>query len=238
MARIRSIKPDFWNNERVLECSPIARLMFIGMWNFADDTGRMKFSPKTIKAQIFPLDDISVADVAGMIDELSSNGLIQIYYVDTVGYLYILGWAHQKIDRPQKSKCPNPPEYSPNDRRQVATDLRGSDRIGGDKEKKDGAAAPVVNLFPKDDAPPSEEKSYFDRFKEICGSSSGGLAAKLKNHMLAQGKHLSDARAAVETAASKSNPKQYIGRILNQRGPDRPGREPDRPGMVYGDDYA
>lgn len=232
MARIRSIKPDFWNNERVLECSPIARLMFIGMWNFADDTGRMKFSPKTIKAQIFPLDDISVADVAGMIDELSSNGLIQIYYVDTVGYLYILGWAHQKIDRPQKSKCPSPPEYSPNDRRQVATDLRGSEGIGEDKEKKDGAAAPVVNLFPKESSPPSEEKSYYDRSKEILGPKGNGLAAKL---LKAQGRVIAKARAVLETASTKSDPAAYLGAVI--RGADRSDMGAQMaPG--YGDDWG
>ncbi len=100
MARIRSIKPEFWTNEKILECSPIARLLFIGMWNFADDTGRLPFSPKTLKAQIFPSDEISHADIARMIDELSTNDLITIYYIEEKGYLLINGWSHQKIDRP------------------------------------------------------------------------------------------------------------------------------------------
>ena len=39
MARIRSIKPEFWTAEQVMECSPMARLLFIGMWNFCDDGG-------------------------------------------------------------------------------------------------------------------------------------------------------------------------------------------------------
>ncbi len=39
MARIRSIKTEFWTAEQVMECSPIARLLFIGMWNFCDDGG-------------------------------------------------------------------------------------------------------------------------------------------------------------------------------------------------------
>src|SRR3954471_3075398 len=76
------------------------------------------------------------------------------------------------------------------------------------EEKKDGANAPI-NLFPLPTDRPSEEKSYFDRFKEICGPKSGGLAVKLKNHMLAKGKPLSAARAAVETASSTSDPKEY-----------------------------
>ena len=28
-----------WTSEQIVECSPIARLLFIGMWNFCDDGG-------------------------------------------------------------------------------------------------------------------------------------------------------------------------------------------------------
>ena len=39
MARIRTIKPEFWTSEQVVDCSPTARLLFIGLWNFCDDGG-------------------------------------------------------------------------------------------------------------------------------------------------------------------------------------------------------
>lgn len=101
MARIRSVKPEFWASEQVMECSPMARLMFIGLWNFCDDAGNHVASAKTIKAEIFPGDDISSADVQGMLDELSSNGLIAFYTNDSKAYLHVTGWKkHQKIDRP------------------------------------------------------------------------------------------------------------------------------------------
>jgi hypothetical protein len=100
MARIRTIKPEFWISDQITECSPIARLMFIGLWTFADDAGRMPFSVKRIKKQIFPADDISSSSIQGMIDELSSNDLIEIYDVEDKQYLEITGWHHQRIDRP------------------------------------------------------------------------------------------------------------------------------------------
>jgi hypothetical protein len=135
MARIRSIKPDFWTSEQVMECSPIARLMFIGMWNFADDHGRMPASPKTLKAQIFPADDIDSTNVRRMIDELSSTGLIRLYEVDGKEFLLITGWHHQKIDKRQPAKYPEPPkEQSPTVRRTVSTDLRGSEGIGEERK--------------------------------------------------------------------------------------------------------
>lgn len=123
MARIRTIKPEFWTNERVMECSTNARLLFIGMWNFADDLGRLALTPKTIKAQIFPSDDISLNSIRGMVGELSKNGLLLIYEVDGKEYLQIVGWQHQRIDKPQPGKCPAPVKgYSKNDPGMVATD--------------------------------------------------------------------------------------------------------------------
>lgn len=122
MARIRTVKPEFWSSEQVMACAPISRLLFIGIWNFADDCGRLADSAKSIKAQIFPGDDnINSENVRGMLDELSSNGLLLKYEVDGKAYLEITGWKHQKIDRPQPPK--HPPPDSSNARRSFATDL-------------------------------------------------------------------------------------------------------------------
>ena len=33
MPKIRAIHPEFWTDEKVVEGSPLARLLFIGMWN-------------------------------------------------------------------------------------------------------------------------------------------------------------------------------------------------------------
>ena len=149
MARIRSIKPDFWTSEQVMECSPIARLLFVGMWNFADDHGRIPCSPKTLKAQIFPADDIDAANVRRMVDELSTNGLVRLYEVDGKEFLLVTGWHHQKIDKRQAAKYPDPPkERSSTVRRTVATDLRGSEGIGEDRTGISPAAA--VDDWPKD----------------------------------------------------------------------------------------
>lgn len=231
MARIRTIKPDFWTNARVIECSTNARLLFIGMWNFADDKGRLPFLTKTLKAQIFPADDFSSDDISRMIDELSTNGLVSIYYVEEKGYLQVTGWAHQRIDRPQPSKYPDP---SQNDRRTFAPDLKGVEGKVSN-QNQDGAKAPIVDLFPKTAEPPSQEKSYFDRSKEILGPKGNGLAAKLKNHMAKQGKPISAARAVMETAAGASNPAEYIGRVIAGRARDEMGASM-QPG--YGDEWG
>lgn len=102
MARIRTIKPEFWTSESIAECSRDARLLFIGIWSFCDDGGVHPLSVKRIKMEVFPGDfDIDSSSIRRMIDELSSNGLIQLYAVENKEYLHVTGWQeHQRIDRP------------------------------------------------------------------------------------------------------------------------------------------
>lgn len=100
MARIRTIKPEFWSSEQIMDCSTNARLLFIGLWNFCDDGGNHPASARTIKAEIFPGDDIASADIQRMLDELSSNHLIVRYIAENKEFYHVTGWKHQKIDKP------------------------------------------------------------------------------------------------------------------------------------------
>ena len=127
MARIRTIKPEFWTSEQVMECSAMARLLFIGIWNFCDDAGNHPMSPKTIKALVFPGDDITALAVEGLLAELVSNRLITIYEAASKQYLHVNGWHHQKIDRPTV-KHPEFVEPSPSDHREVSEGSSSGDR--------------------------------------------------------------------------------------------------------------
>ena len=100
MARYRTIKPEFWTAERVMECSLVARLLFIGIWNFCDDGGNHPVSHKTLKAEVFPADNISAETIADLIGELIRNGLVIEYTVEDNRYWHVTGWHHQKIDQP------------------------------------------------------------------------------------------------------------------------------------------
>lgn len=103
MARIRTIKPEFWTDEVVVQLPFEARLLFIGMWNFADDTGALEYSPDRIRLQILPAE--RDCDITGLIDLLAAAGLIEYWVGDTgsIEALTINGWAkHQKIDNPSR----------------------------------------------------------------------------------------------------------------------------------------
>jgi hypothetical protein len=90
MARNRTILPDFWTWEAVIDCQPMTRLLFIGLWNFADDGGVQPLRPRTIRMQVFPGDALDNETVRAMIDELAARGLVQIYEVDGMEYVSIL----------------------------------------------------------------------------------------------------------------------------------------------------
>jgi len=109
MARIRTVKPEFWTSEQIAECSTITRLLFIGMWNFCDDGGNHPASLKSLKMQVFPSDDIQLSEIGTMIDELVKNELITQYTVNNKDYWHVLGWKHQKIEKPNYKH----PEYFP-----------------------------------------------------------------------------------------------------------------------------
>lgn len=105
MARIRSIKPEFWSNDR-LSALPIEAHMLAGaLLNYADDEGYFNANPGLIKAACFPIRETSMT-VPGLIREVSEIDYIRIAE-GTDGRTY--GWIvkfneHQRVDKPKPSK--------------------------------------------------------------------------------------------------------------------------------------
>ncbi len=124
MARIRTIKPDFFQSEDVAELSYRSRLTWIGLWTHVDDEGRCKANPRLIKGALWPLeDDVTAKHVRQDLDELQANGKLVIYPVDGEDYLQILNWLkHQKISRPTPSKLPEMPRDFQNPAHGVLTE--------------------------------------------------------------------------------------------------------------------
>jgi hypothetical protein len=86
MARARNIKPGFFSSDELAECSPMARLLFIGLWTIADREGRLEDRPKRIKGQVFPYDN---CDIDALIDELAKRKFVVRYEVDGHKLLHI-----------------------------------------------------------------------------------------------------------------------------------------------------
>jgi len=86
MARARNIKPSFFTNEQLAECSSWARLLFIGLWTIADREGKLEDRPKRIKIELLPYDDCNVDE---LLDELHGQELIIRYEVEGNKYILI-----------------------------------------------------------------------------------------------------------------------------------------------------
>lgn len=146
MARIRTIKPDFWTSEQIVECSPIARLLFVGLWNFVDDGGAMPLSPRRIKMQIFPGDDFDLSTLCGWLAELRTAGLIATYRAAGGRFLAVTGWKHQRIERPtiahpqagDPGSVPDDDPISPDDRRTIVEHSPNDRRAVDDHSTPEG----------------------------------------------------------------------------------------------------
>jgi hypothetical protein len=104
MARIRTIKPDFWTDETLGECSPTARLLFVGTWNLADDYGNLERSSRQLKAQLFPYDNF---DCEPYVVELLKAGVLIEYEFEGKKYLHIKGFdKHQKVEKKSSPRHP------------------------------------------------------------------------------------------------------------------------------------
>lgn len=111
MSRARNIKPGFFKNDLLAECSPLARILFVGLWCEADREGRLEDRAKRIKAECLPYDD---CDVSALLDELNVRGFIFRYEVNGSQYIAIPEFLkHQNPHcKEQASSIPAPEKHS------------------------------------------------------------------------------------------------------------------------------
>jgi len=104
MARIRTIKPEFWQNEQLASVGLHARLLAIALLNHADDKGLFLANPQLVRAACFPFEEDS-KNVLGSLQELSRIGYIEVRDCSGKQVGRICKFLeHQRIDKPQKSK--------------------------------------------------------------------------------------------------------------------------------------
>lgn len=102
MAKIRALKPEFFTDERIVELSPLARLLYQGLWVHACDNGHVEDRPKQLKLRILPAD---MCDASELLDEMAALGLI----IRADGWISIPTLTgHQKTDSRYFLRCDYP----------------------------------------------------------------------------------------------------------------------------------
>lgn len=111
MARIRSIKPEFFQHEALYDAEresglPL-RIAFAGLWTVADKAGRFEWRPRQLKLNVLPYDE---CDFSAVLSALESGGFVLRYVVDGKLYGCIPSWEkHQHINvREPSSSIPGP----------------------------------------------------------------------------------------------------------------------------------
>lgn len=143
MARSRNLKPGFFKNETLAECSPLARLLFAGLWCLADRAGRLEDRPKRIRAELLPYDDGSVDD---MLNDLHQAGFILRYQVGEQRFIQVLNFGKHQTPHHKEPASTMPAPDLPKSNLGQAPDLPKSSR------------ADCLNLIP-DSLNPSTAKS-------------------------------------------------------------------------------
>lgn len=161
MARMRSLKPEFWLDRKLARSlSRDERMLYLGLWNQADEHGRAQADPRLIKGQVFPFDDdLTDAHVAEMLKRLDDAGVAELYDFEGDPYLFLPKLArHQRLE-PGKvpSRHPAPP-------------ARGADlhtQIGADESAQDPGGAQT-------DSSAARTKHVAGGMEHVAGSRGAG----------------------------------------------------------------
>lgn len=105
MARIRTIKPEFWTHEELSELPEATHMLAAALLNHADDEGYFNANPGLVKAACSPLREPSVS-IHDSIKSLAEIGFIALATgSDGKRYGRVCKFdEHQRVNRPTRSK--------------------------------------------------------------------------------------------------------------------------------------
>lgn len=106
MARRRMIHPDFFTDADLLSLPPLHRLLFAGLWPWADREGRLRDKPLELKIKILPADN---CDVNAMLDDLARLHFIVRYEVEGKRYLWVRTFKDHQSPHPNEAASSIPP---------------------------------------------------------------------------------------------------------------------------------
>ena len=92
LPKMRGFKAEIWTDDKFVELSPLARLLFMGMWSYSCDNGHLDDKPKQIKMRVLPTDDV---DPVTLIDQMVDLGMVRR---DKAGLTIPKLREHQRID--------------------------------------------------------------------------------------------------------------------------------------------
>lgn len=110
MANRRMLSGDTWRSEFIGGLNFFERILWTGLITAcADDQGRILNNPILIRADVFPFDDVSIAQIERALGVFVSAGKLHQYEVDGKKLLQIVNWwKYQTPSWASPSKYPAP----------------------------------------------------------------------------------------------------------------------------------
>lgn len=187
MARIRTIKPEFWQDHSLAkELTRDQRLLYIGLWNEADDEGRFLANPRRLLGNLFPFDeDIHGGFIEASLRLLADTGRVLLYEVDGTPYGQLTKFSeHQRINRPTPSRIPPPPndlrpltEYSLSDHGGLTeASMPGTGEVGtgevgtGEKPPREAVEVSTPEEADPDEGDPPPDSGWIHPTGRMSGS--------------------------------------------------------------------
>ena len=134
MARIRTVKPEFFRHEGLQDLeikNPGKYPMFVfeGLWLVSDKDGRFEWRPRQIKLDILPFLSFDMEETLLI---LKTEGYIQQYTINGKDYGFIPSFkTHQRIDGKEKEA----PERYPSPLEQIGTRPEHTQNIPDTQER-------------------------------------------------------------------------------------------------------
>lgn len=207
MARARNLKPGFFTNDRLAECSIAARLLFSGLWTIADREGRLEDRPKKIKAEVLPYDDFDCDD---LLNQLAKHGFITRYSHEGNAYIQVLNFKKHQNPHVKEAASTIP-----------APDKPGTNTILAGPLTDSLLLIPSSNTLPTEGGgePPQVDfkKVFFTEGLKMIGGDTKGNRSLIGQWLRDYGE---DAVGAAFMAAQKQSavePTAYIIKTLKER---------------------
>lgn len=183
MARIRSIKPEFWTDGKIRRLRDPSALLFIALWTFADDYGY--FACDTLELSL-RVPRWSPQSLHKMLCCLSVSGLIRV--CSPLHVAQIVGWEHQKIKDRRASKWNDlaitwdavQVNAQGSDRIRLGVDRIGEERIGEERipnENPTPKKKAKPNPIPGSDEPAVEPSSRAISLAKIWNEGMTGIVS-------------------------------------------------------------
>jgi hypothetical protein len=193
LARIRTIKPEFWTHEDLSALPEATHMLAAALLNHADDEGYFNANPGLVRAACSPLREPSVS-IHDSLNLLRKAGFIRVGVgSDGKRYGLIVTFdSHQRINRPTASKIkligivwedsqqPHPQltEDSPPERNREGNGKeQGKDIIGSPTGESTKTEKPICLTNAKAERLSQVTTEAVEAFNAILGKPNGKLAS-------------------------------------------------------------